>query len=185
MLIFANVAAVGLWILNLGYKNFRKKVIFWELQTLYLGLFASALMWFFMAPFIRYGLGFLLLLLVLGIAEWMSYVKKGMQSIAAGTLVALIMFCFSSYVDMYTMEMIGFVKDWVREPYYFAARDYDDGSTDSIEIKGNTIYYNDYRTEEGERNSYFYYPNTAYQFMLERSTLAGDDIKDGFIPVYP
>lgn len=185
MLIVANVVAVILWMLNLGYKIFRKKTVSLELQTLYLGLFASALLWFFMAPFIRYGLGFLLLLPVLGIAEWMSYVKKGIQSIGTGILVTLIVFCFSSYVDTYTMEMVGFVRDWVREPYYFAARDYDDGSTDSMEINGNTIYYNDYRTEEGERNSYFYYPNTAYQFMLERSTLAGDEIKDGFIPIYP
>ena len=182
MLLVANVLGILLWILNLGYKMRKKKPISAELIVLYLGLLSSAFLWFAMAPFIRYGLAFLLLLPLLGIAEWMGYVKKGIQSIMTGTIVALIVFSFTSYIDMYTMEMVDFVRSWVREPYYVTARDYDDGSTDFMVINGNTIYYNDYRTEEGERNSYFYYPNTAYQFMLERSTLAGDDIKDGFLP---
>ena len=74
------------------------------------------------------------------------------------------------------------MKQRLTEPYYIVAKDYDDGATDSIEINHNTIYFNDYHKEEGERNSYYYFPNTCYKSMLDRSTLVSDDIKDGFIP---
>ena len=70
----------------------------------------------------------------------------------------------------------------MKEPYYILAKDYDRGSTATYLINGNTLYYNDYIEDEGERNSYHYFPNTAYLFMLERTTLAGNEIKDGFLP---
>lgn len=182
LLMGANILAIMLWLWNLGYKIIKKIEIHMEVEVLYFGLLASAFLWFCLAPFIRYGLAFLLLLPLLGIVEWMGYQKRGLQSIITGILVVGITYCFMPYIDVYMMDMLRFVKNNIREPYYIYARDYDDGNTGSVEINGNTIYYNDYIKEEGERNSYFYYPNTAYYFMLERSTLAGDEIEDGFIP---
>ncbi len=182
MLLLANVAGIALAGCNLVYKLFRKLEIRMELVVLYLGLIASAVLWFFMAPFIRYGLAFLLVIPILGMAGWLDYEKKGFQSIVTGGLVFCILLCFCPYVDNYATDMGVFIKQRIKEPYYIVQKDYDDGSTGSVEIRGNIIYYNDYKKEEGERNSYHYFPNTAYESMLERSTLVSDDIKDGFVP---
>lgn len=182
MFLGANVLGIILAGFNLIYKILKKIEIRVELAVLYMGMLASALVWFFMAPFIRYGLGFLLLIPLIGIASWFDYEKTGFQSIATGVLVMCIFFCFCPYVDRYVTEVGVFVKQRLTEPYYIVQKDYDDGSTSSIEIKGNTIYYNDYRKEEGERNSYHYFPNTAYDDMLRRSDLVSEDIKDGFVP---
>ena len=182
MLLGANLLGILLAMFNLGYKFLKKIEIKAELIVLYLGLIASACIWFFMAPFIRYGLGFLLVIPLLAMASWFDYEKKGFQSIVTGCLVFGIFLCFSPYVDNYVTDAGVFVKQRLTEPYYIVAKDYDDGSTDSIEINHNTIYFNDYHKEEGERNSYHYFPNTCYKFMLDRSTLVSEDIKDGFIP---
>ena len=140
------------------------------------------LLWFWMAPFIRYGLAFLLCFPLIGIASWYDYRKEGLQSIITGVLVFGMFLCFSPYVDNYVTDMGVFIKQRVKEPYYVVAKDYDYGSTGTTTIKGNIIYYNDYIKEEGERNSYHYFPNTAYKLMLDRSTLAGERIEDGFMP---
>lgn len=183
MLIGANILGLLLAVFNFGYKIVKKIEIKAELLVLYLGLIASAGIWFFMAPFIRYGLGFLLVIPLLAMASWFDYEKKGLQSIITGTLVTCMLFAFCPYVDNYVTDAGVFLKQKLTEPYYVVPKDYDYGNTKSVEIKGNTIYYNDYIQEEGERNSYHYFPNTAYYFMLEKSTLVSEDIKDGFVPL--
>jgi len=182
MLLGANVLGIVLAGFNLVYKWFRKIEIKVELIVLYLGLLASALVWFLMAPFIRYGLGFLLVLPLLGMASYFDYEKKGFQSIATGVLVFCIFLCFSPYADHYVTDAGVFLKQKLADPYYIVQKDYDYGSTASCVINNNVIYYNDYIKEEGEINSYHYFPNTAYDAMLNRSTLVSEDIKDGFVP---
>jgi len=183
MLIVANVLGVMLSGCNLLYKWFKKIDIRMELIVLYGGLIASACVWFFMAPFIRYGLGFLLVIPLLAMASWFDYEKKGFQSIATGVLVVCMFFAFCPYVDNYFTDAGVFVKQRLTEPYYIVQKDYDEGNTSHVEIKGNIIYYNDYVQDEGERNSYHYFPNTAYYSMLEKCTLVSEDIKDGFVPI--
>ena len=53
---------------------------------------------------------------------------------------------------------------------------------DSYVVDGQVIYYNDYKSEEGERNSYHYFPSTCYKFMMDRSMFMGEDIQDGIMP---
>ena len=67
------------------------------------------------------------------------------------------------------------------DPYYIVPKDYDYGRTATYEINGNTFYFNDYDKQEGEINSYHYFPGTCYRFMIDRSTLITEDIRDGFI----
>ena len=182
MLLGANVLGVVLAAFNLGYKVVKKLEVRVELLTLYIGLLASALVWFFMAPFIRYGLGFLLILPLVGMASWFDYEKKGLQSIVTGVLVFCIFLCLSPYVDRYVTEDGVFVKQRLRDPYYITAKDYDAESMDSYVVNNNVIYFNDYNPEEGERNSYHYFPSTCYQFMMDRSMLVSEDIRDGIVP---
>ena len=90
------------------------------------------------------------------------------------------MFCMfvsvSPYWDHYITDAGVFAKQNLKEPYYLWQKDYDRADEESIIINGNTIYY----STAGEVNSYHTFPGTCYKFMLERSTLIGDDIKDGF-----
>lgn len=176
--VFGGILAV----FNLCYKLLTPKQVRIELVVLYIGIFVSVGMWFFMAPFIRYGLSFLLMIPLISMASWLDYEKKGFQSLATGGLVFLIMVCFCPCIDHYITDMGVFIKQRIKEPYYIVAKDYDTGTTGIYTINNNILYYNDYKKEEGERNSYHYFPNTAYLFMLERTTLAGDEIRDGFIP---
>lgn len=182
MLLGANVLGFVLAAFNLGYKLVRKLEVRTELVALYVGLLASALVWFFMAPFIRYGLGFLLVLPIIGMASWFDYEKRGLQSIITGGLVFCIFLCFSPYVDRYVTEDGVFVKQRLKDPYYIAAKDYDAESMDSYVVNNNVIYFNDYKSEEGERNSYHYFPSTCYKFMMDRSMLVSEDIRDGIVP---
>lgn len=182
MLLLANILGLLLAICNVGYKGIKKLEIRIELVILYGGLCASALLWFFMAPFIRYGLGFLLLLPMVGMTSWFDYKKKGLQSIITGSLVLGIFLCFSPYVDHYVTDAGVFAKQRLTDPYYIAAKDYDAGSMKSYVVNGNVIYYNDYKSEEGERNSYHYFPSTCYKFMMDRSMLVGEDIREGIVP---
>lgn len=182
MLMGANVLGLFLAFLNLVYKTAKKIEVRIELIVLYIGMIASALVWFFMAPFIRYGLAFLLTLPLISMASWYDYKKKGLHSIITGSVVVCMFFCFSPYVDNYVTDDGVFIKQNLFEPYYVIPKDYDVGGTESMMIKGNMIYYNAPEHGEGEINSYHYFPNTAYKFMLERSTLVSEDIKDGFEP---
>ena len=181
MLLVANILGIVLASCNLVFKWKKRLEIRSELMVLYAGMLASAILWFLQAPFVRYGLGFLLMIPVVGMASWFDYEKDGLQSIVTGGTVFLIFLCFCPYIDNYVTADVVFVKQRLFEPYYICQKDYDDGSIGSYEINGNIIYYNDYNEEEGERNSYHYFPNTCYEFMLERSTLVSDDIKDGFV----
>lgn len=182
MLLGANVLGLFLAFLNLVYKMVKKIEVRIELIVLYIGMIASALVWFFMAPFIRYGLAFLITLPLISMASWYDYQKSGFHSIITGSVVVCMFFCFSPYVDNYVTDDGVFVKQNLLEPYYIIPKDYDVGGTESVEVKGNRIYYNAPLPGEGEINSYHYFPNTAYKFMLERSTLVSEEIKDGFVP---
>ena len=141
-------------------------------------MLASAAMWFMMAPFIRYGLAFLLVIPIVAMASWFDYEKKGFHSILTGSIVFCMFLCFSPYIDNYVTDAGVFLKQRLKEPYYLVAQDYDEAKTGMVEINGNTIYYCD----EGEINSYHHFPNTCYKMMLDRSTLAGENIKSGFVP---
>lgn len=177
MLLYANVLGLLLSVLNLAYKWRKKIPVRGELVVLYAGMLASAAMWFMLAPFIRYGLAFLLVIPIVAMASWFDYEKKGFHSILTGSIVFCMFLCFSPYIDNYVTDAGVFLKQRLKEPYYLVAQDYDMAKTGKVEINGNTIYYCD----EGEINSYHYFPNTCYKMMLDRSTLAGERIESGFV----
>ena len=102
--------------------------------------------------------------------------KTGFFSIVAGSLLFCIVVSVSPYWDQYITDAGVFIKHSLKEPYYMVQKDYDRGSMDSCEINGNVIYFS---TGE-ETNSYHVFPGTCYKPMLERSTLIGDRIEDGF-----
>ncbi|MDE7405207.1 MAG: hypothetical protein K2M81_08885, partial [Lachnospiraceae bacterium] len=132
--------------------------------------------WFFVAPFIRYGLAFLIAVIMIAVGEYLSEKKRGFYSIVTGGLVFCIIVSVSPYWDQYITDAGVFVKQGLNAPYYIRQKDYDEGSMDSCEINGNVIWF----AAEGEINSYHVFPGTCYKDMLDRSTLIGDRIEDGF-----
>lgn len=157
-------------------NRIRRNRIRWDYLALVLTVFACLAVWFFMAPFIRYGLAFLFAVPMIAAGEYLSEKKKGFYSILTGGLVFCIVVSVSPYWDHYITDAGVFIKQNLTQPYYIVQKDYDRTETGSMEISGNTIYY----PEQGEINSYHVFPGTCYKFMLERSTLMGYNIKDGF-----
>lgn len=165
-----------LQLLMAGMRCYRKRKLRPQLAVLHLAVWGNVLVWFLTAPFIRYGLAFLIAVVMLSVGDYLSEKKRGLCSIVAGSLVFCIVVSLSAYWDQYVTEAGVFVKQNLREPYYIMQKDYDRGSMDSCEINGNRIYFS---TGE-EINSYHVCPGTCYKPMLERSTLMGERIEDGF-----
>lgn len=180
-LMFLGCVVIGiiLSIGNMAYKYIMKIHISVEMVVLYVGITASTILWFVEAPFIRYGLSFLLAIPLIAVASWYDLKKNAFYSLFSGILVFGMILCFSPYMNQYVTDAGVFVKQRWKQPYYLAQKDYDDdGLTTAVMINGNKIYCaGDY-----EINSYYYTPNTCYDTMLNRTTLISDNLKDGFKP---
>lgn len=156
----------------------QKKCFRFEFITVLIAIIANIVVWFLTAPFIRYGLAFILPIIFLPLGCFVSEEKRGLFAIVSGMMTFACIACLTPYFDNYIKDAGTTMKQTVAEPYYFIQKPYDDAKTGKVELNGNTIYYCD----EGEINSYLYCPNTCYQFMLERSELMGEEIEDGFQP---
>lgn len=179
MMLIYGIVVGGLFSLVYGVRNFLKKKPFaLEYLILLMSIAACVILWFLTAPFIRYSLAFIFAVMLMPLGSWLSEQKKGFFAIGTGILAFATIACLSPYFDNYIKDMGVFIKQNIREPYYIVQKDYDTTKVGTVEINGNTIYYCD----EGEINDYHHFPNTCYKFMLERTTLAGNDIKDGFRP---
>lgn len=157
-------------------KLVRKQRISFPLVVLHFAIWGNLAVWFFMAPFIRYGLAFLFAVIMLAVGECISTRREGFAAIVTGGLLFCVLISVSPYWDQYITDAGVFIKHTLREPYYLLQKDYDRGKMESREINGNRIYF----ATEGEVNSYHVFPGTCYEDMLERSTLIGDEIEDGF-----
>lgn len=176
MFLGAVVLSTILQLVMLSVRVLWKRKLRPQMAVLHLAIWANIAVWFFMAPFIRYGLAFLFGVIMIAVGEYLSESKHGLYSIVSGSLVFCIFLSVSPYWDQYVTDAGVFVKHNLREPYYIVQKDYDRGNMDSCEINGNRIYFS---TGE-EINSYHVCPGTCYKPMLERSTLIGDRIEDGF-----
>lgn len=175
---FLTAVALGavLQIVMVIRRIWQRQKIRLPLAVLHLAIWANIAVWFFEAPFIRYGLAFLFAVIMIAVGEYLSEESSGFFSIVTGGLVFCIIVSVSPYWDQYVTDAGVFIKQSLKEPYYIVQQDYDEGSMDSCEINGNNIYFS---TGE-EINSYHVFPGTCYKHMLERSTLIGDTIKEGF-----
>lgn len=148
----------------------------WNMAVLVAAVFGNLIVWFFTAPFIRYGIAFIFALPMIAVGEYLSEEKKGFYSILTGGLLFCIFVSISPYWDHYITDAGVFLKQSLKEPYYIRQKDYDRAEEGSLFINGNIVYY----SMEDEVNTYHTFPGTCYKFMLDRSTLMGDNIKDGF-----
>ncbi|MDD6070689.1 MAG: hypothetical protein PUC12_07705 [Clostridiales bacterium] len=176
MLLGAVLIGIFLLLVQFVSKLIGHRKIRWDLFVLVMTVFGCLAVWFLTAPFIRYGVAFLFALPMIAVGNYLSEQKKGFYSILTGGLVFCIVMSVSPYWDHYITDAGVFIKQNLTQPYYIWQKDYDKAQEESYEINGNTVYY----SVDGEINTYYTYPGTCYEFMLERSTLMGDEIKDGF-----
>lgn len=176
MLLGAVLIGTFLLLVQFVSKLIGHRKIRWDLFVLVMTFFGCLSVWFLTAPFIRYGVAFLFAIPMIAVGNYLSEQKKGFYSILTGGLVFCIVMSVSPYWDHYITDAGVFLKQNLTQPYYIWQKDYDKAQEESYEINGNTVYY----SLDGEINTYYTYPGTCYEFMLERSTLMGDEIKDGF-----
>lgn len=176
MFLGAVMLALLLQALILLDKILKRQKLQPPLIILHAAIWGNIAVWFFMSPFIRYGLAFLIAVIMIALGEYLSREKKKLYSIITGSLVFCILVLVSHYGDQYIIDIAVFTKYSLKDPYYILQKDYEESQMDSVEINGNLVYF----STEDEINSYHVFPGTCYKFMLERSTLIGNRIEDGF-----
>ncbi len=179
MLIEANLAAVCVEALGILHTVWHGKRVAWERVILHLTVFVGNLAWFWMAPFIRYGLAFLLEFPLLAIGSWLKRMENGGIRILAGfgsAVVYLLLCCYFSY---YTVADMNWVKAHFRDPAYVRQQDYDRVETASMQVGSLTVYY----PVNGDNISYHAFPATACKPMAQRTGMRGSRIEDGFYPL--
>ena len=136
----------------------------------------SALLWFLQAPFIRYGLSFLLEIPLLFAGLCMGGHKKGFMQIVAGLSTILIFILFTPYIDNYFQDFGVFTGHNISGNYYISQQDYDVVPTETQVVGKYVMSF----PAEGEVNSYYAFPGTAYQGRLDEIEARGDTLRDGF-----
>lgn len=177
MLLASTVIGILLQIILWVEKIIKRSKLRWELVVLIFTIWCNLAVWFFMAPSIRFGLAFLFAAIMIPVGACISEKKQGLISIVTGGMLFCILVSVSPYWDHYITDAGVFMKQKLREPYYFVQKDYDAGNMERKYINGNIIYY----STENEINSYHTYPGTCKRGeSLEMITLMGDRIEDGF-----
>lgn len=176
MLLYANILALPMGIFAVVYQLFKKKKVHWDMVLLGAAAVACLAGWFLLAPFIRYGLAFLLAFPLMVLGWWLQKLKNGPARIISGFGCAAIFLSMSMYWDYYVLQDIVWVKRHLTDPYYIQQQDYDQVEMDSYEMDWLTVYY----PVNNDNASYHNFPSTAYRVFAERSEMRGDSIEDGF-----
>lgn len=178
MLVEANLAALVLEGLSIAHAVWHKDKIEWDLVALHLAAFGGLIGWFCLAPFIRYGLVFLLEFPLLAMGSWFRHMKNGMIRILAGYCSMVVFFLICYYWSYYTVADMNWVKAYLADPYYLLQQEYDQVAVKEMKVGTLTVYY----PYEGEDISYDAFPAVAYASMAERTTMRGSTIEEGFRP---
>ena len=177
MLIVANILAFVLDVSILMHMLVTRAKINWNIILLKFVLFGCIIAWLFLAPFIRYGLAFLLAVPMISVGMWM---KKGepdsFYKLFSGCIVFVMFFVLMPYWDHYFSDDLLFIKQNITEPYYICQKKYNTSSMEEYDMNGITIYC----PTESDTVGYDYFPSSAYDFMIINTELRGNTLKEGF-----
>ncbi len=176
MLIYSQFVG-GILLALVEFLRLREKKFSFAGLLFYVTILANIAMWLFTAPFIRYGLAFLLLFPLCAVGDSLDIILSK-KSVVLGIVAAMIVVNFFSWIDDYYMDALLFFKHHATDGYYVAPVPYDQGNMTAVDMDGLTVYVADY----DEVSSYYYSPASCYEFMVNRTELIGDTIKDGFKP---
>lgn len=179
MLLIGNVIALaGLALGGVHTVFVRREKLPWDKMMLYVAILCSIAGWFLTAPFIRYGLAFLLLLPCMVIGEWIRPIRMGPVRILSGFGCVGVFLCLGMFWDYYVLFDLVWIKQNMGSRYYVVQQDYDLPEVYPYEIEGGlTVYI----PKQGENISYYAFPGDAYQSMAERVKMRGESIRDGFM----
>lgn len=179
MLLIGNVIALaGLALGGVHTVFVRREKLPWDKMMLYVAILCSIAGWFLTAPFIRYGLAFLLLLPCMVIGEWIRPIRMGPVRILSGFGCVGVFLCLGMFWDYYVLFNLVWIKQNMGSRYYMVQQDYDLPEVYPYEIEGGlTVYI----PKQGENISYYAFPGDAYQSMAERVKMRGENIRDGFM----
>ena len=176
ILVLLQVVGVGAVFINLVVRCIRKKVRS-DVAIFYAAVFVNILMWFFTAPFIRYGLSFLLILPLCAAAHAADAIL-GEKKIGTVLLLLFAVFGFSFWGANYLKADARFVTAHAADAYYVVPEPFEQAETDEVDMNGVTVY----NSAKEEVNSYYYCPSSCYNDMINRTELIGSTIKEGFKP---
>ncbi len=175
MLIYSQLLGGVLLVIN-GVRAALKRKFDLAVVIFYVTVIANLAMWFFTAPFIRYGLAFMLLLPLCAVGDAMDLITKKKNLVITGiTLLIAINFC--SWIDNYFMDDLVFVKHNLMAGYYIDPIPFEDSDMAAIDMNGQTVYVT---ADYSEINSYNVCPGCCYGDMAERTELIGSTIREGF-----
>lgn len=98
----------------------------------------SLLFWFAEAPFVRYGLAFILTLPLVSAGIFVQTLRRGISGRAAfwkvpGVLVLVCTgICFCAWTDHYAMDGLVFIKHNLTQPYYLAQKPFENRPEGSV-----------------------------------------------------
>lgn len=176
LLLVFQVAGAGAAILNLIIRKVRKKIRA-DVVIFYITVFVNIALWFFTAPFIRYGLAFLMFLPLCAAMDLAENIFKG-KAFLRFAMVAIAVVCFGNWTLQYLKVDKERFVDHVKDPYYVTPIPFADSETDEVDMNG-VIVYNTVHEDE-EINSYYNCPCSCYNDMINRSELIGTTLKEGF-----
>lgn len=176
LLLAFQVAGAGAVLLNLFIRKVRKKIRA-DVAMFYIAVFINIAMWFFTAPFIRYGLAFLMLLPICAAMDLAENIFKG-KTFLRFVMVAIAVVCFGNWTARYLkVDKERFVEH-AKDGYYLTPIPFPDSETDEVNMNG-VIVYNTVHEDE-EINSYYNCPSSCYSDMMNRSEPIGTTLKEGF-----
>ena len=153
------------------YKVIKKQTD-WDMLLIFTVISASCLFWFFSAPLVRYGYGYLTCVpLFVDGCLCMELVKKTKDTKSL-YIAFIIVFCM---VGLYRVKTVGYdIISSLKQPYYLAQTDYEDWPAKEYELKpGKTIYV-------PEVDALIGYEKFPASLMTIDIQMRGDDWKDGF-----
>lgn len=180
MLLYCNILAVCLDVIIVFFRLVNKEKLNMNLILLNIVVILCSITWFVLAPFVRYGLCFLLATPLLAVGMWLNKKKLNLYSLISGGIVVLMFFMGSSFWENYfTVDMV-FLKHNIAEPYYVLQKDYDSTELKTIDLNGVTIY----APVQGEVSGYYNFPTTTYPSMIDDVELRGNELKNGFRSIW-
>jgi len=176
LLLVFQMAGAGAVLLNLFIRKVRKKIRA-DVAMFYIAVFINIGMWFFTAPFIRYGLAFLMLLPICAAMDLAENIFKG-KTFLRFVMVAIAVVCFGNWTARYLKVDKDRFVEHAKDGYYLTPIPFPDSETERIDMNGIIVYNTVH--EDDEVNSYYNCPSSCYGDMMNRSEPIGTTLKEGF-----
>ena len=176
MLIYANVLALVLDVATFFHLLKTEKKIYPDRILLKTAVYSSMLVWFFLAPFIRYGLAFLLAAPAIAVGTVWKKQQSSLYKLFVGACIIGVILSLNPYLDHYVTDDGVFAKQNLSGNYYVMQKDYEQVAVKEIKISGLTFY----TPDGGEQLFYHSFPGASYEGMLEGAELRGETLADGF-----